>query len=542
MLSIFLYSLDSKNATGTNTIKEVLTASSTWQIIGFTFRQAVLSTIFTLVIGLPGAYLFARYQFRGKTFLRALTAIPFVMPTMVVAAAFNALLGPRGWINQALMDYAGYQTPPIHFMNTLWAIITAHIFYNTTIILRTVGDFWSRLDPRLEHAASVLGANRIQVLTRITLPLISPAVASASLLVFIFDFTSFGVILLLGGPKYTTIEVEIYNQAINYLRISSAAVLAIIQLVFTFIFTLVYQKLSGRLEMPLTQKNTSQTQRPITKWRQRIAAFSFILVLLVFLVMPLAALTVRSFSSMDFTGSQIKNGRVNFSLQYYQELSQNRRQSFFFAPPTTAIALSLSYAGSTIVLSLILGIPLALLLTRIPGFPLSRIFDSLLFLPLGTSSVTLGLAFILALGQPPLDLRTSPLLIPIAHTLVALPFVVRSLVPALRSIQPRLHQAARNLGANPMQVVRWIDYPLISRAVLTAATFAFTISIGEFGATAMISRPEYPTIPIAIYRFLGQPGAINYGQALALATILMVVCGSGMFFIEKTRLPGQSSI
>jgi thiamine transport system permease protein len=140
------------------------------------------------------------------------------------------------------------------------------------------------------------------------------------------------------------------------------------------------------------------------------------------------------------------------------------------------------------------------------------------------------------LNRPPLDLRASPWLIPIAHTLVAFPFVVRSLTPALYSIRPRLRHAAAVMGASPRQVIRHIDLPLVGRAVLVAATFAFTISLGEFGATALIARPEYPTIPVMIYRFISQPGALNYGQALALSTILMVVTASGMLLIERLRI------
>jgi len=146
------------------------------------------------------------------------------------------------------------------------------------------------------------------------------------------------------------------------------------------------------------------------------------------------------------------------------------------------------------------------------------------------------LGFVVAFGAPPLDLRASPLLIPLAHTLVAFPFVVRSLTPALHSIRPRLRQAAAVLGASPRQVVRHIDLPLVGRALLVAAVFAFTISLGEFGATSLLARPEYPTLPVAIYRFLSRPGGMNYGQALALSTILMLLTAAGMLFIERLRI------
>jgi thiamine transport system permease protein len=132
-------------------------------------------------------------------------------------------------------------------------------------------------------------------------------------------------------------------------------------------------------------------------------------------------------------------------------------------------------------------------------------------------------------------LRASPLLVPIAHTLVAFPFVVRSLAPALQSIRPQIRQAAAVLGASPRQIFRYVDLPMVGRALLVAATFAFTISLGEFGATALIARPEYPTVPLAIYRLISQPGVLNYGQALALSTILMVITASGMLAIERFR-------
>ena len=171
----------------------------------------------------------------------------------------------------------------------------------------------------------------------------------------------------------------------------------------------------------------------------------------------------------------------------------------------------------------------------LPPDELNRLLDPLLMLPLGTSAVTLGLGFIVALDQPPLDLRASWLLVPLAHTLVAYPFVVRSLTPALRSIRPKLRQAGAVMGASHLQVLLHIDLPMVARAITVAATFAFTISLGEFGATALLTRPEYPTLPVAIYRFISQPGAMNYGQAMALSTLLMLITAAGMIAIERLR-------
>jgi thiamine transport system permease protein len=252
----------------------------------------------------------------------------------------------------------------------------------------------------------------------------------------------------------------------------------------------------------------------------------------VFFVLPMLALPVRSVSRLAADRAEQTQIRAGLTGDYYAELFINRRNSIFYVPPFQAALNSLGYAGLTILFSLLLGLPAASALAK-PG-RLERILDPVLILPLGTSAVTLGLGFILAFGR----LLLSPWLVPVAHTIVALPFVIRALQPAFAAIPNRLRQAASSLGASPFRVWQSVDWPIIRGAILSAAAFAFTISIGEFGATALLARPDYPTIPIAIYRFLSQPGDLNYGQAMAMATILMTLTTAGILLIERLRLPG----
>jgi thiamine transport system permease protein len=333
-------------------------------------------------------------------------------------------------------------------------------------------------------------------------------------------------------------EVEIYYQTVALFNLPLAAALAVLQMLSTLSLTVIYTRLSARLSRPLSLRPRVYTQRRLLSWRRRLLAGAFLVLLLGLETTPLVALAARSVARFESGagGTQL----AGFTLDYYRELSVNRRQSLFFAPPGTAVGVSLLYASATVVLALALGVPAAWALSRdtTQGLAarLNHILDPLLMLPLGASAVTLGLGFIVALSRPPLDLRASPILIPLAHTLVAFPFVVRSLAPALRTIRPRLRQAAAVLGASPAQVLRAIDLPLAGRAILVAATFAFAISMGEFGATALIARPEYPTVPVAIYRLISQPGALNYGQALALSTILMAVTAAGLVAIERLRI------
>jgi thiamine transport system permease protein len=493
------------------------------QLLWFTTWQAVVSTLLTLVLGLPAAYVFARFSFPGKSIVRALSTIPFVMPTVVVAAAFTALVGPRGELNLWLMDALSLEAPPIRLEHTIWMILLAHVFYNTTVIMRMVGGFWANLDPRLEEAAAVLGASRWRALRTVTFPLLRPSILAAALLVFLFCFTSFGVILILGGPRFATLEVEIYRQAVNLFRLPVAAALALVQMLLTFIVMAVYTRLQARSSVLLHFRPQRAVQRPPASWPQRLLVYGTVSALVGLLVTPLLALVVRSLSTADGWG-----------LAYYQELFVNRRQSILFVPPVTALGNSIVFATATMVLALLLGVSSAYLIAR-PRSRLSGLLDPLFMLPLGTSAVTLGLGFLIALDEPPLNLRASPLLIPIAHTLVALPFVIRGLLPVLRGLNPHLREAAAVHGASPLRAWRAVELPIIFPALLVGAIFAFTVSMGEFGATVLIARPQTPTLPLAIYRFLGQPGPLNYGQALAASTLLMGVCAVAFVLLEKFR-------
>ena len=320
----------------------------------FTTWQATLSTGLTLVLGMPAAFVFARYAFPGKSILRALTAIPFVMPAIVVSAGFAALFGPRGWLNTQLMAWFDLSRPPIRLQQTIWLILLAHAFYNTTIVVRVVGGFWSNLDTKLSEAARVLGGNRPRVFAEITLPLLLPSIAAAGLLIFIFCFTSFGVILILGGPRFATLEVEIYRQAVGLFALPAAAAIGLAQIVITFVIMAIYTRVQARAALPLNLRPAASTAvRPSTPGR--IAIVSLVVIgLMLFLVSPLVALAARSFAPAD-------------PLRYYRELFVNRTSSIFYVPPGAAIRNSLVFASLTTALALFIGTITAWLLVRTQG-------------------------------------------------------------------------------------------------------------------------------------------------------------------------------
>ncbi|HEY6041597.1 MAG TPA: iron ABC transporter permease [Anaerolineae bacterium] len=532
LLSILNASFAPQGRLDLSGVKELVTDAYYARVLGFTFAQAAASTLITLLAALPAAYIFARYRFPGENYLRALTTVPFLMPAVVVAAAFTALLGPRGCVNLALMSLLHLESPPLELMNTVAIILIAHIFYNFTVVLRLVGGFWSNLDPQFTNAARVLGANRWRAFSRVTLPLLAPSLMAAALLVFIFDFTSFGVVLLLGGARLATLEVEIYRQTVNLFNLPLAAALSLLQIIFTLMLTLIYSRLQGKLARPLRLSPHALVKRRAHGVGEKTLLFAILASMLLFLGAPLVALVVESFRTAS-----------GFATSNYANLFLNPRGSITFVPPIEAVRNSLGFAAVVTLLAVGLGLSAAYSLSQARAQAGGRFsslrastFNALYMLPLGTSAVTLGFGFIIALDRPPLDLRATIWLVPIAHALVAFPFVVRSVLPILQSIKPNLREAASVLGANRGSVWREIDLPIIARAVFVGAVFAFVISLGEFGATALIALPDYPTLPLAIYRLLGQPGISNLGQAMALGVILMTVSTVSILLLERFRI------
>ena len=475
---------------------DVVGSASTLGILWFTIWQAAASTALTLLLGLPLAWVLARFDFPGRSLVRTLVLVPFVLPTVVVATAFLALL-PEGSERGVAV------------------ILAAHVFFNVAVVVRIVGAWWARLDPRLWDAAATLGASPVERLRSVTLPLLRPALAAAAALVFLFSFTSFGVILILGGPSYATLETEIYTQAVRLFDLPTAAVLSLLQLGAVAIILAVAGALERRFGVVVPVVPERDAARP-PRARERAAVLVVLLLSGIPLALPLAALVERSLATPD-----------GYGLTFYRLLGEET--AALLVPPWHAVLNSLAFAAVATALALLIGgATAAAVARRRAGW-----LDALVMLPLGASAVMLGFGFVLAFDEPPLDLRGSPWLVPVAQALVAAPFVVRIVAPALRSIDDRLREAAAVLGASPSRVLREVDLPLVLRALGVAAGFAFAVSLGEFGATVFIARSDWPTVPVAIFRFLGRPGAVNAGQAAALGVVLMALTAVTVLIADR---------
>ncbi len=486
----------------------VLTRGSTWHVLAFTTVQAVLSTLLTVALGLPAAYALHRLRVPGRRSLLVLLTVPFVLPTVVVGTAFRALL-PASWIG------------------SLGAILVAHVFFNLAVVIRVVGGLWSHLDERYAQAARTLGGSPARVFATITWPLLRPAVLAASALVFLFTFTSFGVIVVLGGPTTTTIEVEIYRRAVDLFDLPGAAALCVLQVLAVVGVLMVSGALQRRLSVRQRLARSASGQMPVRTVADRCAV-AVVATEALLVAAPLAALVVDSLRVGDGWG-----------LAWWRALTVEG--------PTTrdvaawdSVRVSLSYALAATAIAVVVGGAAACALAYAARG--ADALDSAFTLPLGTSAVTVGLGLLLTFSRAPYDLRSSWLLVPIAQALVAVPLVVRTVVPVLRSMDPRLREAAAMLGASPARTWRTVDVPVLSRALAVGAGFAAAVSLGEFGATSFLARSDAPTLPVQIAHLVSRPGAANAGQAAALSVVLLVLTGVAVTVVERWRAPGSGAL
>jgi thiamine transport system permease protein len=282
------------------------------------------------------------------------------------------------------------------------------------------------------------------------------------------------------------------------------------QLVVVVLLLVVAAKARGRT---VAQKRAS---RPRAIRRVDAAAITITILTAAALTLPLATLIGRSLQVEGALG-----------LGNYAALGSTGTRNALVVPVWVALGNSLVTAAAATAIALLIGLIASIVLSQTPRSARGRraleVFDGVLMLPLGVSAVTVGFGFLITLNTPPFDLRSSPVLVPIAQALIAMPLVVRTILPVLRGVDQRMRESASVLGASPWRVIRTIDLGIARRPILAATGFAFAVTLGEFGATTFLSRLDRPTLPVAIYRLIGVPGGDNFGMALAASVVLAMV-------------------
>ncbi|WP_320130737.1 iron ABC transporter permease [uncultured Sphaerochaeta sp.] len=498
-------------------IVDTFTDAYTIRIMLFTLLQASLSTLCSLAIGLPGAYLIANYSFRGKKLIKAISTIPFVIPSILVVLGFVIFFGNNGFLNKALMAVFNLSEPPLKILYSFKAILLAHTFFNFPIVMNLVSSYWEHMDQHCEMAAWTLGAGKVKTFTTITLPRLMPAILSAASLVFLFCFNSFAIILVLGGgPKFTTMEVEIYRLARMSMDMGGAAAMSIFSILVTTIILVWYnhtQKMITRTETyTVSHRNLEQKPATITG---KILALLYSFFCFFFVLGPILSILVRSFMA-----SATRSGAESFSLKWYRQLFALERGTGHMGSALGALENSLAIATIVALITIPIALTLSTAIKRKGKW--TGTLELFTMLPMTVSSVIIGLGYYIISSTIRGGTGIGYTLVVLAHMVIAIPFVLRTILPEYRKIPDSYMQCSLTLGATPLRTFLSIEIPLLKGAMLTAGIFAFALSMGEITATLTLANSSIVTLPVVMYRLIG---SYNYQGACALGSVLILVCG-----------------
>ena len=464
--------------------------------VGWSVLQAALTCAAALLWGLPVAWVLARYDFAGRVLVLRLLMLPFVVPTLVAALGVLALWGPRGlfsrWLGLDLQD-------------TPWLLLYGNLFFNLCLVVRAGVDALGQVSSARVAVARTLGATPWRVFWRVEWPAILPWLASSLCLVFLYCFSGFGLALILGGQRYSTVEVEIYTLVAHELKLAQAGALALGMLLLTGLVALAYAAMEQRLSAPV-RADTMARKRPAGPW-QWAAVGGAMAVLAFFCAAPLLAILTGAAGA----------GATSWAVLLEDETLQ-------------ALWNTLRFTGMALLLATLLGVTHALAARR------SVWLRAAAFLPFVVSPVTVAFGLLLLYPR----WSASMLLLVSAYALLAYPFVAKSLGAALDGLPEHVLQAARTLGATPWRGFWRVTLPMVAPTLRRGMAFAAATALGEFAVTLFLSRPEWATLTTLIYQHLGRPGAANRDAALVLATVLMLLALLAFLLIESPqRRPGQ---
>ncbi|MWG34862.1 ABC transporter permease subunit [Halomarina oriensis] len=489
-------------------------------LVGFTAWQALLSTVASVALGLPGAYVLARFEFRGRETVRSLTAVPFVLPSIMVAVGFVATFGIQGTVSDA---FAAVGLSRFSLVFTLELVVLAHAFYNAPLVVRIVSAAAERLDTRTLEVARASGASRWRATWDVLVPQLVPALGTAALLTFVFTFQSFAIVLALGGLELATVEVWVFSLVRSF-DLQEAAALAAVEAAISLALTYAYLRYEAQQARSTSGPTLDRIRFGEASPLARRAVGAYGLLAFVVFGLPLVSMVAESLF-----------GPNGLTLRYYRFLvEQQATAASFQTRPLTAVRNSLVFGAGTLVVAVPLGVTVSLLTAR--GGRLAQVGGTLAFVPFAVSGVVVGLGLLqsLVFGTVVFGHRivvTGAVAIVAAHAVGAYPFVTRSVSPLLARLDPSLPEVARASGASRLRALWDVELPLVAGGVLAGAAFAFAISVGEFDATVILAENSGSyTMPVAVERYLSER---SLGPPSAMGTVLLVVTAASFVVIDR---------
>jgi iron(III) transport system permease protein len=486
----------------------------------------VAAVITTSVLGIAVAFLIMRYEFPYRNLFSYLTMLPMILPPLVGVLGFVFILGRAGTVNVLLQDWFGLEKP-VNFMYGMQGVLlveTLHLFPMMTL---SILDALSKVDPSLEEAAQGVGARGWRRFRDITLPLMTPGYISGALLVFIWTFADFitplvvGVQDLLAAQAYLNI-VQFVDRRLFRMGIVISALLVILAVIFV-VAARQYVAIKDYSSLAYSKIERRQLG-PVQRW----VAVGALSTLMFICFVPQLGVVLAAFGR----GWSLTPFPEHYTLEFFEQVSIDTPKF---------IVNSFVYSGLAVVLCLVVGVPMAWILSRTKA-PGRNTMDALTTLILAIPGTAVGIAYIRAFNFPlPLvgvPLTSMWIILPLVLAVRRIPYTVRGSYSSLLLVHPSMEEAAANVGASRTRTFRDITVPLVWKGILVGGLFSFLTSIQEASATIFLTLGGWEMIPYGIFTFYI---AGSQSQAAALGVILIAVCAASLWVVNRvagTRVGG----
>ena len=525
----------------------------TIRALKFTMLEAIISTIMTLLVGLPVAWYLGRYNWKNIRTIRALLSVPFVTPSIVVAMGFLMLIDPGGLLDTIgidlrletghigdLAEYTGWANPG-HFI----ALIAAHVWFNLSLVMRFIEPTLSTMNQSWEEQIRFLPAGRTAYgrFRNLWLPILGPAALCSACLCFIFSFSSFALIKWL-TPNQDNLETlmaksggsaGIYGYRIDTSEVVLATSLVqLLILSLAIILTAQIQKKHSSIHSIITENSRQKNIKKPGKMA-RFTIYSAVL----YSILPLILVAIASFRIRDSS-----NGSHSYSTAAWQEAWSG---NYSTTAIPDALINSLTYCIITLMIALPVGYVIASCIARLEienKNKTAKMVEFATMIPLALSAVMIGLGILIGLLKWAPELFSWMLIPAIPHIIITTPFVIRIMLPAIRSLEPEYVEQAKMLGLSPIKAW-WHGRVSILRApIVVSAALTMAFSLGEFGASWVLVRSgSWDSLSVLVDQLMGQPKFNPMIQPMAMAAATTLMCLTFILFIfaEKFRHSEEGS-
>ena len=527
---LLIRSLFPKGSFSLESFKRVYTYDLNWTALINTLVISGLTTLFGVILAFPLAFLVGRTDMYGKKFFRTLFVTTYMVPPYVGAMAWLRLLNPNaGVLNKFLMQIFNLPKAPFNIYTVGGIVWVLTCFYYPYAFI-TISRAMEKMDPSLEEASKISGASPLKTLMTITIPMMTPSIIAAGLLVFVASASAFGIPSIIGAPgQIYTVTTRI----IDFVHIGSdeglndAMVLAVFLMVIANIVLYITTFVIGKRQyITMSGKSTRPNIVELGKWRMPITViisiFSFFVVILPFVTVSLTSFTVNMGKPISLSNMSMSAWNKVFS-----------RASILSSTKNSIIA-GLAAAFFGIMISCIMAYLLQR--TNVKG---KRIPDFLITLGSGTPSVTIALALIISMsGKFKINIYNTLTIMIIAYMIKYMLMGMRTVVSAMSQVHPSLEEAAQISGANWLRMLKDVTLPLIGASIVAGFFLIFMPSFYELTMSTLLYSSNTKTIGYELYIYQTYHSQ-QVASALATAILLFVIIVN---YLLNKLTKGQFSI